>query len=529
MMTAQELARTLAAASKIKGLVVLYEISRNRAAAAAVTARQGKELRAATQAMLDGTETIEYISKMAVRRLNADKSLTFSETAIDARGQHVPEADVTKATRALGMPAEGIQLQVIQVGSAADMEPRRGQGAVVVEGGARKRIRQQNDDEKQQRKEDEEKRIADKKANLEREIRKIVEGFRCPKCEDVYAFQKSFAKHVVTCMGGDDDDAGGAAQPRGGGECLRDVAAAAHTAASDQQQQVEDQRRNELGRIAVAAPTADELEILIGQTYPLVPVTAKLIRRGSSNGKFWATFQRAPPAYWRGQARHPGDRDGFTPVVDMLVLLLPKYQEYKANSGISMYRLWEILEEMPEFKGKEYLMPTLEQLDQWWKAENDRDYKPLIAIDSRVVIIDDTMKDQLQALFKAAAKSKNGKKKDVNASSSSSSSAAAAAAASSSSASSSSSSSPSAAAAVLSSVESKMQLQVVQDLATARSASHPELRGTIVSRKKGRWFVRMDASGSEVSWFAKDMLLLPGDPLFETLTHGGRKHATVDT
>ena len=190
----------------------------------------------------------------------------------------------------------------------------------------------------------------------------------------------------------------------------------------------------------------------------------------------------------------------------MLVLLLPKYQEYKANSGISMYRLWEILEEMPEFKGKEYLMPTLEQLDQWWKAENDRDYKPLIAIDSRVVIIDDTMKDQLQALFKAAAKSKNGKKKDVNASSSSSSSSSAAA-----------------------SVESQMQLQVVQDLATARSASHPELRGTIVSRKKGRWFVRMDASGSEVSWFAKDMLLLPGDPLFETLTHGGRKHATVDT
>ena len=53
------------------------------------------------------------------------------------------------------------------------------------------------------------------------------------------------------------------------------------------------------------------------------------------------------------------------------------------------------------------------------KAENDRDYKPLIAIDSRVVIIDDAMKDMVQALFKATAKSKNGKKKDVNASSSS--------------------------------------------------------------------------------------------------------------
>ena len=263
MMTAQELARTLAAASKIKGLVVLYEISRDRAAAANVTARQGKQLRAATQAMLHGTETIEYISKMAVRRLNADKSLTLIETAIDSRGQHVPEADVTKAMRALGMPAEGIQLQVIQVGSPADMGARRGQGAVVVEGGAKKRMRQQNDNEKQQRKEDEEKRIADKKAHLEREIRKIVQGFRCQNCKAVYAFQKNFVKHVTTCMG-DGDDAGGAAQQRGGGECLRDVAAAAHTAASDQQQQVNDQRRLELGRITVAAATADELDILIG-------------------------------------------------------------------------------------------------------------------------------------------------------------------------------------------------------------------------------------------------------------------------
>ena len=52
--------------------------------------------------------------------------------------------------------------------------------------------------------------------------------------------------------------------------------------------------------------------------------------------------------------------------------------------------------------------------------------------------------------------------------------------------------------------------------------------GTVVSRKKGRWFVRLDDSGSEVSMFAKQLLLLPEDPLFDTVTHGGRKRATCD-
>ena len=69
---------------------------------------------------------------------------------------------------------------------------------------------------------------------------------------------------------------------------------------------------------------------------------------------------------------------------------------------------------------------------------------------------------------------------------------------------------------------------VVQDSAKARSASHPEMCGTVVSRKKGRWFVRLDDSGSEVSRFAKNMLLLPGDLLFDTVTHGGRER-DVDT
>ena len=36
--------------------------------------------------------------------------------------------------------------------------------------------------------------------------------------------------------------------------------------------------------------------------------------------------------------------------------------------------------------------------------------------------------------------------------------------------------------------------------------------GTVVNRKKGRQFVRLDDNGSEVSRFAKNMLLLPGDP-----------------
>ena len=407
-MTAQELARALAGASKIKGLVVLYETSRNQAARDGVSGRHAKQLRAATDASLHGDKTIEYISRMAVRTLNPDKSITMSETATHCRGQHVPAAKVAKLMKALGMPANGIELQLVQVGSAADIGAPAGRGAVVMDGTAKKRMKQQQDDEKQQRKEATEKRMADMKAELEQQIRKIAKGFRCPNCDVVYAVQQNYAKHVMKCMGGGDDATDGAAAP--GGECLRDAASAAHTAASEQQQRGEDQRRRELGHITVTSQTADELQTKIGHTYPLVPTTATLIQQGSSDGKWWATFQRAAPAYWRGMSRPQGDREGFTPIVDMLLLLLPKYHEYKSNSGISMYRLRELLEDMAQLQGLGYLIPTLEQLDQWWKAENERNYKPLLAIGSHVVILDDATIKLVEQMYEAAARAKTGKK-----------------------------------------------------------------------------------------------------------------------
>ena len=84
---------------------------------------------------------------------------------------------------ALGMPVNGNQLQAVQVGSAADLGARAGQGAVVVDGATEKKMRQQHHDEKQQRKEAKDKDIADLKVEVERQIRNIVKGFRCPNCK----------------------------------------------------------------------------------------------------------------------------------------------------------------------------------------------------------------------------------------------------------------------------------------------------------------------------------------------------------
>jgi hypothetical protein len=94
-----------------------------------------------------------------------------------------------------------------------------------VDGATKKKMRQQRHDEKKQRKEAKDKNIADLKVEVERQIRNIVKGFRCPNCKTTYCVQKHFAEHVAECMGGGDSDAdGAAAQPCGGGEGLRDVA-----------------------------------------------------------------------------------------------------------------------------------------------------------------------------------------------------------------------------------------------------------------------------------------------------------------
>jgi hypothetical protein len=136
---------------------------------------------------------------------------------------------------------------------------------------------------------------------MERQIRNIVKGFRCPNCKTTQGVQKHFAEHVAECMGGDDGDADGAAvqQPCGGGEGVRDFASATHTAASERLKRGDDHRSDELGRVTVTAQTEGELDAMIA-TYPLVPANATLIGRGAPDGKWRATFQREPPAYWRG-------------------------------------------------------------------------------------------------------------------------------------------------------------------------------------------------------------------------------------
>ena len=228
-----------------------------------------------------------------MRTLNTGKSFTL-RAARTCGGRATLMA-------ALGMPVNGIELQAVQVGSATDLGARAGQGAVVVDGATEKKMRQQHHDEKQQRKEAKDKDIADLKVEVERQIRNIVKGFRCPNCKTTYGVQKHFAEHVAECMGGDDGDADGAAaqQPCGGGEGLRDVASATHTAASERLKRGDDYRSDELGCVTVTAQTEGELDAMIA-TYPLVPANATLIGRGAPDGKWRATFQREPPAYWRG-------------------------------------------------------------------------------------------------------------------------------------------------------------------------------------------------------------------------------------
>ena len=120
----------------------------------------------------------------------------------------------------------------------------------------------------------------------------------------------------------------------------------------------------------------------------MIPATAKEISRAEgADGKHRAVFTRDPPAYPRGMARPPGERKGFTPTVRMLELLLPLYNANKYESGISMYRLREELVKQVG-RAEEYLLPTLEQLHQAWKVENERKFKRLLAINSRVVVSD---------------------------------------------------------------------------------------------------------------------------------------------
>jgi hypothetical protein len=87
-----------------------------------------------------------------------------------------------------------------------------------------------------------------------------------------------------------------------------------------------------------------------------------------------------------GLARHPGDRVGFTPTKVLLAALIPFYDRYKAGSGVSMDVLREELTRAPFFQDKLWLIPTLEQLSQWWASENARASRPMVGVGSRVVM-----------------------------------------------------------------------------------------------------------------------------------------------
>ncbi len=389
------------------------------------------------------------------------------------------------------MPPDGIELQLVQVGSADDvdgpaLQEQDGRGAVFVDQPTKKKMRIERVEQAARRRADREKEMQKQKDRVLELIRAAARGYYCEHCNAIYHHQRWLQRHVETHhpevndddsseddadnKDGDDDDdddddddnggGGGAAAPaRQGGRaapavsrdhCARSQSTAARMRTKAEQDQQLLERRQALDIITISASSEQELteKILTGAAF-LLPEGAQEISRGvAADSTHRAEFRRRPPVYRRGQARPPGERKGFTPTVQVLKRLLPLYHAHKHGSGISMYRLREeLIKSVTEQEA--YLIPTLEQLDQAWKAENERKNKALLAIDSRVMV----------------------------------------------------------------------------------KASRPqdEWLGTIVGRSKAYWYVKKDGDSAAKPFakLASDLRLHESDPLFATPTHGGRVKAAA--
>jgi hypothetical protein len=484
-------------------------------------------------AMVDGDPTIASISKMGVRQIytytddgQTKHGLRLRETATRCCGQFVPAEDVQRLNSALRMPPEGIELLLVQVGSAEDVDgpallEQDARGAVFVDQPTKKRMRSERAEKAAQRTADKQKQREKQRDRVLELIRAAARGYYCEHCDAIYHHQGWLQRHIQKHHphadddddnedqdhnedddndhedGNDNDgdtddddnhiDGGGAVAPsRKGGAAAAPAAAApaaaasaaaavvkqsvdhdlwarsqstaarARTKAEQDEQRVE--RRRALGTITISARSEEELTDLLKGPFAafLLPDSATEINRNvAADGTQQAVFSRAPPVYRRGQARPPGERKGFTPTVQVLKLLLPLYHEHKHGTGISMYRLREeLIKKVTQQEA--YAIPTLEQLAQMWKAENDRNNKKLLAIGSRVVVT-------------------NRKK---------------------------SSSSP---------------------------PEEEKWNGTIVGRAKAHWYVRRDGddAANPVAMKAQDFELHESDPLYFSPTHGGRRKATA--
>jgi hypothetical protein len=557
LMTAREVARALADGSRIKGLVVAYEVSRNTNVWKQVVARQTNELSKAAKAVIHGDPTIDHISRVAVREAYAytDDGVTktgmrLNETATSSRGQLVPAEAMSKLRAAVGMPAGGIDLQLVIAGSAEDVEgpPKlqvHGQGgAIFIDKPTKKKMRTEREEKAAKRAAEKQQQEEKQREKVLKLIREYAGGYSCEHCDAIYHHPGLLQRHVHKIHpkvnnddNGDNDDdddddndddddddddddnedgnegnnnnqddgaRGGRAAPvrQGGGAapaeatadhdyCARTQATAARTRTKAEQDQQLDERRRALGSITISASSHAELTELLEGPFKavLLPPTATEISRevSADGGTHRAVFARAAPGYRRGQARPPGERKGFTPTVTMLKLLLPHYHLNKHGSGISMYKLREELVKQVK-PGEDYLIPTLEQLAQVWKQENERKNKLLLGIGSRVVVSN----------------------KGQSSSSSSSSSSSAAAATSSSAAAASSSSSSAVAG-------------------EEHGDEDGTWVGTVVARNKSHWYIRRDDTDEVVARQGDCLQLHASDLLFGEKTHGGRRKATTVT
>ena len=458
----------------LDGLIVAYEKRRNETAYQSLKARGtfvAKKMVTLKNTHAAANEAwVNSISRQGVRTLNEDGSMTLREVATSCRGQHVPAAIMTTMREEFKYNDFGLEL--IIAGSHEDNATGAAQaadascaGALVESQPLKKKRKESREQKVRERREEAAAAARDHEAGIAALIKELTPAHTCSDYGARFVREQLFTKHCATCIPVAD-----AEEVR---HTPRPTATLAHTRQFQSMTATHEAQRQQLGFVKVEAESEDTVRALIGGTHRLskllVPPGCALeedVKRSDST--FVALLKRPPAQYSRGQARRAGQSESFTPTVALFEALYPMYNQYKSGSAISMNRLQEVLNDTGQFAGKEYLVPTLSQLNEWWTSENSRNGKPLLALGSKVSVSKDRVKKTMK----------------------------------------------------------KYAGQYSSDNLPSR------VNGVVESRRFGYWYVRLDnivIDGSHILCkdYAKNLQLLPSDPMFKEKTHGGRKKATT--
>jgi hypothetical protein len=214
LMTARQTARALVHGTKMSGLHVLYEVEGRLQAVVDAVAKRASKLR--VEKMHGGDHSISLISHQGVRTLNEDGSITLRETATRCRGQHVPKQIVASLTRDMAMPAAGIGLKLVIVGSEEDEQyntaasaaaPREvglaataaaAVGVVTLTPAAKRKRKLERTAEVSNKRLAATAVVEDEAKEKEAQSRAFTGGLRCIACSSVFTTSARIAKHKCT-------------------------------------------------------------------------------------------------------------------------------------------------------------------------------------------------------------------------------------------------------------------------------------------------------------------------------------------